>query len=242
MLEVAVLRFQRRRWSRPRRAILTRRRDPENPQGHLWDALGYNYAAYGTDLDWSPEEIARFYDERADVEKAIHELKEDFGIDRVPMGRCLPNAADLELKVLAFNLLALYQREALQWPVLQRAKTLRRRVLALAGQLIRTAGRWVLKSGGGLALAAGSPARSTPAGGAGAVGSRSSPSQHRHSMGVVSPPTVVRGPGAHRAQPSTLPARPDRMKSPAPSLAIGYVTGLPARSITASLPPLRNRG
>jgi hypothetical protein len=42
------------------------------------------------------------------VEKAIHELKEDFGIDRVPTGQFLPTAADLELKVLAFNLLVLY--------------------------------------------------------------------------------------------------------------------------------------
>jgi hypothetical protein len=145
VLEVAELQFRRGCWSRSRRVILTRRRDPENPQGHLWDALGYNYAAYVTDLDWAPEDIARFYDKRADVEKAIHELKEDFGIDHVPTSQFLPNAADLELKILAFNLLVLYQRQALQWPVLQRAKTLRRRLLALAGQLIRTAGQWVLK-------------------------------------------------------------------------------------------------
>lgn len=25
--------------------------------GHLWDALGYNYAAYVTDLDWAAEEL-----------------------------------------------------------------------------------------------------------------------------------------------------------------------------------------
>lgn len=145
LVEVAELRFQRRCWSRPRRVILTRRQDPANPQGHLWDALGYNDAAYVTDLDWTPEAVAAFYDKRADVEKAIHELKEDFGIDRVPTGQFLPNAADLELKILAFNLLVLSQRQALGWAVLQRAKTLRRRVIALAGQLIRTAGRWVLK-------------------------------------------------------------------------------------------------
>lgn len=145
VLEVAVLRFQRQCWSRPRRVIVTRRRDPANPQGHLWDALGYHDAAYVTDLAWAPEEIARFYDKRADVETVIHELKEDFGIDRVPTGRFLPNAADLELKVLAFNLLVLSQQQALGWGMLQRAKTLRRRVVALAGQLIRTAGQGVLK-------------------------------------------------------------------------------------------------
>ena len=144
-IEVAELRFRRGCWSRVRRVVLTRRRDAENPQGHLWDAAGYNYAAYVTDGDWAPEDVVAVYDKRADMEKAIHELKEDFGIDRISSSAFGANAADLELKVLAFNVLVLYQRQALSWSVLQRAKTLRRRVLALAGQLIRTAGRWVLK-------------------------------------------------------------------------------------------------
>jgi len=145
VVEVAELRFVRQCWSRPRRVVLTRRRDPENPQGHLWDAAGYNSAASVTDLDWRPEDIAAFYDKRADVEKAIHELKDDFGLDRITSSSFGANAADLELKILAFNLLVLYQRQALRWIVLQRAKTLRRRLLVVAGQLIRTAGQWVLK-------------------------------------------------------------------------------------------------
>jgi hypothetical protein len=47
--------------------------------------------------------------------------------------------------VLAFNRLGLYQRQGLGWAVLQRAKTVRRRLIAVAGQLIRTAGQWGLK-------------------------------------------------------------------------------------------------
>jgi Transposase DDE domain group 1 len=82
-IEVAELRFRRGCWSRPRRVVLTRRRDAENPQGHLWDAAGHNYAAYVTDLDWVPEDVVAFYDKRADMEKVIHELKEDFGLDRI---------------------------------------------------------------------------------------------------------------------------------------------------------------
>ena len=49
-IEVAELRFRRGCWSRVRRVVLTRRRDAENPQGHLWDAAGYNDAAYVTDV------------------------------------------------------------------------------------------------------------------------------------------------------------------------------------------------
>ena len=55
------------------------------------------------------------------------------------------NAADLELKVLAFNLLVLSQRPALGCASLQHAKPLRRRLLAIAGRLIRTAGQWRLQ-------------------------------------------------------------------------------------------------
>jgi hypothetical protein len=125
--------------------IVLRRRDAENPQGHLWDAAGYNYAAHVTDLSGEPADLVACYDKRPDMEKAIHELKEDFGIDRISSSSFGANAADLELKVLAFNLLVLYQREALGWTPLHRAKTVRRRLLTVAGQLIRTAGRWVLK-------------------------------------------------------------------------------------------------
>jgi len=143
--EVSEFRFTRQCWSRPRRVIVTRRRDADNPQGHLWDAAGYNYAAYVTDLPGPAADLVACYDQRADVEKAIHELKEDFGIDRISSSSFGANAADLELKVLAFNLLVLYQRRALGWTGLHRAKTVRRRLIAVAGQLIRTAGQWMLK-------------------------------------------------------------------------------------------------
>lgn len=143
--EVAEFRFTRQCWTRARRVVVTRRRDAENPQGHLWDAAGYNYAAYVTDLTGPAGDIVACYDKRADMEKAIHELKEDFGIDRISSSSFGANAADLELKVLAFNLLVLYQRQALGWTLLHRAKTVRRRLVAVAGQLIRTAGQWMLK-------------------------------------------------------------------------------------------------
>jgi hypothetical protein len=145
VVEVAEILFQRQCWSRSRRVVISRRKDAQNPQGHLWDTLGYNYSAYVSDLEWAAEDICTLYDQRGEVEKTIYELKEDFSIGRVPTQFFLANWADLELKILAFNLLVLYQRQALGYCVLHRAKTLRRRVIALAGQLIRTGGRWVLK-------------------------------------------------------------------------------------------------
>jgi hypothetical protein len=46
VLEVSEIVFQRQCWSQPRRVVLTGKKEPPNPQGLLWDALGYNYAAY----------------------------------------------------------------------------------------------------------------------------------------------------------------------------------------------------
>jgi hypothetical protein len=143
--EVSEFRIARQCWSRRRRVIVTRRCEAEHPQGHLRDAAGYHYAAYVTDLPGPATDLVACYDKRADMEKAIHELKEDFGIDRISSSSFGANAADLELKVLAFNLLVLYQRQALGWTILHRAKTVRRRLSAVAGQLIRTAGQWGLK-------------------------------------------------------------------------------------------------
>jgi hypothetical protein len=78
-LEVAELRCRRGCGGRVRRGVLTRRRDAEHPQGDLWDAAGYNYAAYVTDVGWAPEDVVAFYGKRADLKKAIHELKETSG-------------------------------------------------------------------------------------------------------------------------------------------------------------------
>lgn len=72
-------------------------------------------------------------------EKAIHEPKEDVGIDRISSSAFWADAANLELKVLAFNLLVLYHRQALGWTSVHRAQTARRRLTAVAGRLGRSA-------------------------------------------------------------------------------------------------------
>jgi hypothetical protein len=102
--------------------IVTRRRDAANPQGHLWEAAGYNYAAYVTDLPGPAADLVACYDKRADMKKAIQGLKEDFGIDRISSTSFGANAADLELEVLTFNLLVFYQRQALGSTILHRAR------------------------------------------------------------------------------------------------------------------------
>lgn len=144
-IEVAEFQVQRQDWNRPRRMVVLRKREMDNPQGHLFDREGWSYSFFVTDRDWMPEDVARFYDKRADVERTICEAKNDLSIDHVPTSSFGANAADLAIKVLARNLLVLYRDRGLKLATRFRIATLRRRFIAIAGRLVHHAGRMVLR-------------------------------------------------------------------------------------------------
>jgi hypothetical protein len=132
-------------WKEPRRVVVLRKRDTNQLQGQLFDSMEWSYSFYVTNLDWAPEEIARFYDKRADVERAICEAKNDLSIGHVPTSSFGANAADLALKILARNLMVLYRDRGLRLSVRYRIMTLRRRFLYVAGRIVRTGGRLILR-------------------------------------------------------------------------------------------------
>jgi hypothetical protein len=144
-IEVAALRVKRKDWSQERRMVVLRKRNMDQVQGHLFDADGWSYSFFVTNLDWEPEEVARFYDKRADVERTICEVKNDLAIDHVPTGCFAANAADLALKILARNLLVLYRDRGLRLTTRFRVMTLRRRFLFIAGRIVRRGGRLLLR-------------------------------------------------------------------------------------------------
>ena len=144
-MEVGDFRHKRDAWGQERRVVILRKRDTDNPQGHLFDRFGWSYSFFVTDRDWKPEDVARFYDKRADVERTICEAKNDLSIDHVPTASFGANAADLAIKVLARNLLVLYRDRGLKLKTRFRIATLRRRFIAIAGRLVRHAGQWVLR-------------------------------------------------------------------------------------------------
>ena len=152
--EVQVTAFVWRRgsWSRPRVVVAMRKRELETVQGHLFDEHGWGYSLFVTDRDWAAEEVARFYDKRADVERTICELRNDLNVDHVPSERFAANAADFALKVLARNLLVLYRENGLKLTQRERIMTLRRRYLWIAGRVVRHAGKVLLRLTGGHAL------------------------------------------------------------------------------------------
>lgn len=145
--EIQVLSFmwQRPVWKEPRRIVAVRKRGLDHEQGRLFDDAGWFYSLYVTNLDWSPEDVARFYDKRADVERTICELKNDLAIANIPSASFAANAADLAIKILARNLLILYRDKGLALRTRFRVATLRRRFLLVPGRVVSHAGRLILR-------------------------------------------------------------------------------------------------
>lgn len=156
-VQVASFLWWRSSWSRPRTVVAVRKRERESLQGRLFDEHGWAYSLFVTNLDWDPEEVARFYDKRADVERTVCELRHDLAVDHVPSACFAANAADFALKVLARNLLVLYRDQGLRLTTRERVMTLRRRFLWIAGRIVRHAGRLLLR------LATGHPLAHVPA-------------------------------------------------------------------------------
>lgn len=132
-------------WRDVRRVVVVRKRGGDRLQGHLFDEAGWSYSYVVTNLDWAEEDIARFYDKRADIERTICEAKNDVAIGHVPTSSFGANAADLALKILARNLLVLYRHHGLGLRTRERIMTLRRRYICVPGRLVRHAGRFLLR-------------------------------------------------------------------------------------------------
>jgi hypothetical protein len=89
---------------------------------------------------WTPARIARWHRRRANAENIIKELKHGFGLNRLPCGDLLANAAYFEVNLLAYNLVQLYKQLVLS-PNWQRCtiKTLRLRLLNVGAVVVRHA-------------------------------------------------------------------------------------------------------
>ncbi len=109
----------------------------------------YLYRAIATNLDQDgldDHQIVGYYNQRAECsENRIKELRSDFGGARLPCSDFDANAAYFMMCMLAYNLLAL-MRLALppKWES-SRAVTLRHRLYASAGQVVRHARQWTLR-------------------------------------------------------------------------------------------------
>jgi hypothetical protein len=86
------------------------------------------------------------HNDRGRMEKAIGELKGGFGLDRLPCGQLMANAAFLQVCLIAYNLVQVFKNVALPkgWEKFE-IKNLRFRLLCRAAKLVRHAGYVVAK-------------------------------------------------------------------------------------------------
>lgn len=146
-MEVCRFKYKRQSWSKERDVVVVRwKEETERAQTYLFDGRGYTYSVYVTNLDWNEEDVYRFYDKRADVENHIREGKNDFCIDHISTDSFYANAADLELRLLAFNQIVLFTRNVLNHHSPRFfASTVRRRWLMIPAKLRKGGNQLVLK-------------------------------------------------------------------------------------------------
>lgn len=147
--QVAEIGFTRMSWVehgvRPR-VIAMRTREPgAGRQLTLWEGEDWSVKLFLSNSPERPEEIAARYEGRAGIEPLIAEWKNGWGIDSVPCFEFEANHAALLLKMLAHNLLRRFVRalapELIRW----RVTWVRHALICVAGQLVRSGRRWLVR-------------------------------------------------------------------------------------------------
>jgi len=110
------------------------------------------YTVIASNRQESAEQTVAWYNRRGDAsENRLKELKNGFGMERMPCGTLEANAAFFRIGALAYNLFVLFKRLALpqSWRHHQ-VQTLRWRLYQCAGKVVTHAGALFLKVAAGL--------------------------------------------------------------------------------------------
>jgi hypothetical protein len=134
-------------WPHARRCIVARKPMQESdPEPTLFVMKQYAYRAWHTNLPMTPAGVWHFYDGRAEMERRIREIREDYALAKIPTRAFEANALYLEVVRLAYNLVTAFQRTCLpqEWQTLTLSK-LRHRLFWLPGELTRPQNRPTLR-------------------------------------------------------------------------------------------------
>ncbi len=114
-------------------------------QGDLFSD-GYKYHCIATDLECPAEEVVWRYNERAEIENVIKELKRGFGMEYMPSGDFGANSFWFSLGVLAYN--SFIMKKYFVLPESMRTKTIqsiRWIFIEVAGKVVKHARKLCLK-------------------------------------------------------------------------------------------------
>lgn len=134
-------------WPHARRCVVARRRIEEtDPQPTLFTLERYVYRAWHSNLPLTPAGVWHFCDGRAEMERCIREVREDYAVRKIPTRAFAANDLYLEIVRLAYNLVTAFQRTCLpvDWQSLTLSK-LRSRLFWLPGELTRPQNRPTLR-------------------------------------------------------------------------------------------------
>lgn len=149
-IEVGEFGYQGYKWNKVRRMVVIREEAREGTakkkQPRLIDLKGYSYQVIVTNIEgWSPEEVWRFYNQRACVENMIKEGIMGYGMDVAVSHYYGANVAHFFLVMLAYNLMNWFKEGVLGHGEVKRmAKWVRWRFFYIPGKLVKRGRKWVL--------------------------------------------------------------------------------------------------
>ena len=153
-IEIAETTYQGEDWESPRRLVMVRQHIQKRPKAagrqlHLFEEEGiynnYRYSCFITNLDFSARIVYELYRNRADAENRIKEVKYDFGFESFNCKDFWATEAMLGFVMLAYNLMSLFRQAVMGTKVHNQKKTLRYKVFAIGGYLIKNGNSRILK-------------------------------------------------------------------------------------------------
>lgn len=153
-IEVAEVMYKSDGWQRARRMVMVRQKVSVRPEAagktlKLFaddeEISGYRYGCFVTSLELPPAEVWRLYRGRADAENRIRELKYDFGLEGFCMKSFSATEAALNFVMLAYNLMSLFRQAVVCGDRQQVLKTMRYRLFAVGGYIVKEGNRRILK-------------------------------------------------------------------------------------------------
>ena len=146
IVESCSFNYQATSWNKKRRVVIIRTKDPNDNQLRISDEYGWDYRVLVTNLDWDDVDIWRFYNQRCGSENYIKEVKYGFGIGNYPTDDFYPNAADLLLKIIAYNCFIGFKEDLCEEPVSTLSiERMRRYFLSIPAVLRKHARQFTLK-------------------------------------------------------------------------------------------------
>jgi len=133
--------YQATKWSNSRCIVVVRvpaSHETKRRQGSLFPGMdNYEYSAYVTNTDFSEVMVHSQYNQRADCENRIKELKYDYGVDGFALHSFGAMEAAFRFIMIAYNLMAMFKQKVMTSKIKHRLSTIRFQCIAIGSYLVK---------------------------------------------------------------------------------------------------------